>query len=98
MTLQNAGARELAVVSVQSPAARSVEIHQTREEAGIMRMRRVERLAIPSRGSVVLEPGGLHLMLIDLVTPLVAGATVRFTLTLDDGSRVDVAARVRPLS
>jgi hypothetical protein len=98
MVLHNAAARDAAVVSARSPAARIVEIHETRDDDGIMRMRRVDALTVPARGSVTLKPGSYHLMLINLTAPLRPGTSVTVTLAFSDGSTLDVAATVRPLS
>ena len=34
-----------------------------------MRMRQVEAIDIPAGGEVVLEPGGLHMMFINIAAP-----------------------------
>jgi copper(I)-binding protein len=52
---------------------------------------------VPARGEVSLRPGGLHLMLFGLAAPLAEGDTVQMTLTLDDGSTLDVRAAVRTM-
>lgn len=46
----------------------------------MMRMRRVEAIDIPAGGEARLEPGGLHLMFIDLTAPLKQGEAVPVTL------------------
>ena len=96
--LENRTDREVVIVSVASTASRVTEMHEMRDDNGIMRMRRIERLTVPPRGVVTLKPGGLHLMLMGLTAPLQAGATVTLTLTFADGSSMEVAAGVRPLS
>lgn len=95
MVLHNPAGRDATIVSARSAAARVVEIHETHDDNGIMRMRRLDRLTVPARGSVRLKPGSFHLMLVDLTAPLTAGASVTFTLTLSDGSTFDVVATVR---
>lgn len=51
------------ITSVQSPQFDSVEIHETTVTDGISRMRELEELLVPAHGSVTLERGGKHLML-----------------------------------
>jgi len=51
------------ITSVVSPQYASVEIHETTVTDGISRMREIEALEIPANGSVILERGGKHLML-----------------------------------
>ena len=63
--VRNPGAKELELRAVTSTAFGSVEMHETREEGGMSRMRRVETVAIPAGGNVSFEPGGKHLMLME---------------------------------
>lgn len=95
MTLANPGTQELAITGASSPQFESVEIHRTEIVDGMARMIPQERLSIPAGGSVALEPGGLHLMLINAKQPLAADATVQIELRLDGGGSVSVAAPVR---
>ena len=50
---------------------------------------------IPARGELVLEPGGLHLMLMEPQQSLTAGADVVLTLSFDNGWTVEVDVPVR---
>jgi copper(I)-binding protein len=76
----------------ETPVARTVEIHQTTHEDGMMKMRQLESLPIAAGGSTRLEPHGAHLMLIDLVEPLAAGET--FPLTLHFAQAGEVVTEV----
>ena len=70
-----------ALLGASSPAAATVEIHQTTEaEDGTMMMAPVEEVPIPAGGVAELEPGGYHVMLIDLVQPLVEGEQIEVSL------------------
>ena len=51
------------ITSVTSPQFAAVEIHETTIEDGIARMRELDALVVPPNGSVTLERGGKHLML-----------------------------------
>lgn len=95
MTLKNASASELTIVSASTPAAKVAELHEMREEDGRMRMRKVETLRVPAGGTLALKPGGLHVMLFELTGALETGKTVPFTFTLADGTTVKVDAVVR---
>lgn len=95
MRLRNPTAAARAVVGGASPAARTVELHTHQHEDGVMRMRRVARIDVAAGGTTELAPGGLHVMMFDLVRPLVEGETVELELELDDGQRIHVAAPVR---
>ena len=84
---------------VESPAADTVEIHMMSMKEGVMEMRMMENLPLPAGKMVRLEPGGFHLMLIDLKQPLRAGETVRFLLHVKDDqgktSQIEVSAPVK---
>ncbi len=94
MVLRNAGERDLAVVDARSPAAGITELHNHVDVDGVMQMRRVDEIAVPAGGSVELAPGGLHLMLIDLVAPLHEGDEVEITLVLDGDETLSLTAPV----
>jgi copper(I)-binding protein len=83
------------LVSVTSPAANLVQIHESRIESGMMMMNELkEGLPLPAGETVALAPGGNHLMLLGVEEPLVAGDTVALTLTFESSSPVEVTATV----
>ena len=61
----------------------------------MMRMRRIERIAVNAGETTTLAPGGLHIMLIGLKSELTPGQTVELTLIGDDGERLAIQAPVR---
>jgi copper(I)-binding protein len=62
-----------------------------------MKMRQIEKLAIPAGGSAVLKPSGDHIMLFDLKAPLKEGDTVPITLVFEKAGEVKVEATVEPV-
>lgn len=52
-------------------------------------------LTIPAGGEVALEPGGIHVMMLDLAAPLETGDTFDLTLNTDDGESITVSVEVR---
>lgn len=95
MVLQNSDAIPHAVVKADNPASKFTELHSHVNKDGVMEMRPVKQIDIPAKGEAKLQPGGLHIMLIDLKQPPKAGDTVAVTLTFEDGSTKQVAAQVR---
>jgi len=82
MTIANAGGTGVRLVSAETPAAELVEIHETRMNGDVMEMRPVEDGLDILPGEVVsLEPGGIHLMLLNLNEPLVEGEAIPLALT-----------------
>lgn len=62
---------------------------------GGMTMKEVTQIDLPAGETVVLEPGGLHVMLLELPDPLESGETFALTLQFDDGSTQEVDVEVR---
>ena len=58
------------LIGASSPDAEKVGIHNHVRSGDVMRMHQIEGIDIPAEGSVKLEPGGMHLMLIGLKAPL----------------------------
>jgi copper(I)-binding protein len=61
---------------------------------GEMTMREVEEITLPAATAVALAPGGLHVMLFDLVEPLDVGDTITVTLTLESAGELMVEVPV----
>jgi hypothetical protein len=89
------------VVGVNSPAAKSAEIHESAMANGMMHMHAVGALPLPAGKPVELKPGGYHVMLVGLAKPLGAGDTVPLVFVIEDArgkrSTLEVKAHVRPL-
>lgn len=92
--INNAGEVDVTIVSVASPASTALELHETVEnETGEMTMRQKGGgFTIAPGETLTLEPGGNHIMLMDLPEPVVAGDEVSFTLTFSDDSTLDFTA------
>jgi copper(I)-binding protein len=83
------------LVSVSSPVASRIEIHESKIESGMMMMTELPGgLPLPAGQAVELKPGGNHIMLLGVATPLTAGATAPLTLTFANAAPVEVVARV----
>jgi hypothetical protein len=92
---RNAARDERSVVSATTPGFARVEFHATLPDGDVMRMRQVLAVPVPARGVTVLDPGGLHLMLIEPTAEHRAGDAVSITFTLSDGSTCDGQLEVR---
>jgi periplasmic copper chaperone A len=96
MRLRNAGAADR-VVGASSPVAGRVEMHVTRREGDVMKMREVKSFEVPAGGSFELKPGGAHLMLVDLRRPLTKGEKVPLTLKLGKGGELKLELSVEEM-
>ncbi len=94
MTIHNPQAKAVSIVSLRSDAFASIEIHQTIEQDGMMRMEQVPSLKIEANSSVQLAPGGLHLMMMNPSEPTQPGDLLEIVIVLDDGSEQRVEMQV----
>jgi copper(I)-binding protein len=85
------------LVSVRSPVARVVEIHEHVHEGSVMKMRRVDGVTVVGGKTVTFKPGGYHLMLMDLQQPLKQGGKVPFTLVFEKAGEINVEATIAPI-
>ena len=95
MKLTNPTEQPIRITAVSSPRYGRVEMHRTVEKDGVARMLRMEEIRVEAGGQVVLEPGGMHLMLFDPSAPARLGEQLPLRLELNDGSRLEVTAEVR---
>ena len=91
LVLTNNTHEDVRITRVTSPQFGAVEIHETTIEDGIARMRELPALVVPARGSVRLERGGKHLM---LMRPADLGDSVALQFFSDDTPVLDVAHRI----
>jgi len=80
-------ARAAKLVGVSTPVAGVAEIHQTKMEGGVMRMRPVESIELPAGQAVELKPGGYHVMLMQVKPALQEGQSVALTLVIEAGGK-----------
>ena len=95
MVLQNGGAAEDKLLSVEGDVAQTIELHETKEMNGMMQMSPVPNIPVPANGKAELKPGGLHVMLIGLNRELKAGDKVQLTLNFEKAGKVPVTAEVK---
>jgi copper(I)-binding protein len=96
LVIANAGPTADALLAVRSPGAMAVQIHETAMDAsGMMGMHPVARVDVPAGGSVTLAPGGFHLMVMGLKSPLKVGDRLELDLSFDHAGSVIVQAEVR---
>lgn len=94
LVLENAG-DAVKLHRAKADVSKRVELHTHRpDEDGVMQMRPISGIEVPAKGSVVLEPGGLHLMLTGLKSELEVGEGVGLTLIFDDKSELSIVAPV----
>ena len=98
MTIDNKLSIADRLTGLSSEVAKKLQIHETKMENGIMKMREISGgLPVPAGGSVVLKPGGYHVMLIDLNKPLKAGEAFPVTLVFEKAGKVSITVSVQSM-
>ncbi len=97
-TIENTGDADITLVGGSVPFDATVEIHETlMDAAGTMQMQqREDGFVIAAGETFTLEPGGPHIMMLD-IDPADFVDEVQITMIFDDGTEVTVTAPVRPL-
>jgi copper(I)-binding protein len=95
MTISSGDGDTLVGVSVDPSIAAMAELHESSmAEEGTLSMQRLPMISVPAGGEVRLEPGGYHVMLMQLAEPLVDGSEFEVTLTFESAGDVAVTAKV----
>ena len=96
MTITNNTGAPVRLSGGSSPIAKMVEIHETIDDNGVMKMRPVAGgIEIPPGKTVELKPGGMHVMLMGLTAPLVEGQDVELTLIFEKAGPVTLKVPVK---
>lgn len=91
----NTGTEADTLLSVSAGFATEAMLHESSVDAsGVARMRHLESLPIGPGETVTLEPGGLHVMFLDLAAPLTEGTMAPATLTFEKAGPVAVEFKV----
>ena len=80
------------LLAITSPVSGRIELHTHLNEDGVMKMRRVDGIALPHDEAVELKPGGFHVMLFE--TSAALGDEVVLTLDFETADDLTVVAPV----
>ena len=94
VTLHNQGGADR-LTGAATPVAARAMLHESVEENGVSQMRMLAAVDLPAGGTVVLRPGGVHIMLMGLKHPLARGDRFPLTLTFQSAPPVTVTVEVR---
>ena len=90
-TITNNSNQDVVLVGGQTDVTDRVEIHEMAMSGGEMVMQQIEGgLVIPAGEKVTLEPGGNHMMLMDLSKAVIAGETISVTFDLEGADDVTI--------
>jgi copper(I)-binding protein len=95
MVVYNASAHDDQLLSVSCPCAGQASLHVSHMVKGVMHMQAAGAVTIPAHGRVAFTPGGLHVMLTDLKSPLTDGQSQTLSLHFAHAGRIDAPFAVR---
>jgi len=94
-TITNNSKQIRTLVSASSSAAAKVELHDVIHEGDVMKMRQVAQIEIPAEQTVMLKPGSLHIMLLNINKPFNDGESIEVTLTYANGDVQELIVPVK---
>lgn len=89
-TVENPSLADDILVSASTPRARVAELHKIVEVGLAKSMQHVDGVVIGGATRLELNPGGYHLMLIDLTSPLQEGEKIPLTLEFKRSGKIEV--------
>jgi periplasmic copper chaperone A len=95
VTIVNADSAAVALVGVSSSVSAAAEVHESTQHDGMSHMMARPSVSIAPRDSLVMQPGALHVMLLQLTRTLAVGDTVPLTLRFSHCDSVKVRVPVR---
>jgi copper(I)-binding protein len=98
LTIENKGTAPDRLISGSADVAAKVQVHEMSMNNGVMTMRPIEGGVVIEPGKTVkLAPGGLHLMLLDLKSPLKQGEKLPVTLEFEKAGKISVVLDVESI-
>ena len=78
------------LIAAKADVSAKTELHTHIHEGNVMKMREVEAIDVPANGEVMLKPGGLHVMFMQLKGPLKKGESFPLELTFEKAGKVTI--------
>ncbi len=95
-TVKNSGLDDT-LISAKTSVTTNVQLHEVVTEGGTSKMQeKAGGFPVPANGELALKPGGYHVMLMDLKSPLKEGDQVELELTFKSAGTVKLSAPVKP--
>jgi copper(I)-binding protein len=93
-TVHNDSAKLETIDAAAIKGAGSAMIHQSTMAGGMSEMHAMGQVAVPANGSLAFEPGGLHVMAMNLDAALAKGGTTEVTLAFESGDKAVFPAEI----
>jgi len=97
-TIKNSSTKDVDLITVSSPAAKSIEIHSMQIVDNVMKMKKEEKITIPANSKVSLgkkNPNGYHLMVFDVSPQITEKNMFTTTLSFSNGENIRTNVTVK---
>jgi copper(I)-binding protein len=96
MELKNETKKDISLIWVKSSSSNVAELHTHEMKDGAMQMYQVPKIDIKANSTTSLQPGGFHIMLIDLKNkPLQPNTQIELTLGFSNGEEQTITVPVK---
>jgi copper(I)-binding protein len=98
LTVENRAAVPDRLLGATTPAAERAELHEHRRDGNVLRMRRLDAVEVAPHAAVEFRPGGTHVMLLGLKTPLKEGESFPLSLEFETAGRITIEVPVKSIA
>jgi len=96
LEIENRGTADDRLIAVHADISAATELHLSTMTDGAMQMRPLpDGVPIPAGTTVLFQPGGLHVMFVGLLRPLVEGESFAAELEFEQAGRIAIAFAVQ---
>ncbi len=95
LNISNQSGQAERLISLHSPVFEKVEIHRSFEQDGVSKMEMLPALSIPAGNNLRLQPGGIHLMLIQPLLDIRVGDQVELCLEFEHAGKKCINMELR---
>jgi copper(I)-binding protein len=95
-TIHNKGDKSIRLVTIKGDISKRIEIHEHTMSKGLMKMQEVKGgVELPVGETTAFQPGGYHIMIMDLNQDIKEGDVIDLTLEFDDNSIQTIKATAK---
>ncbi|MFT6102321.1 MAG: copper(I)-binding protein [Candidatus Endobugula sp.] len=95
-TIHNKGDKSIRLVTIKGAISKRIEIHEHTMSKGLMKMQEVEGgVELPAGETIAFQPGGYHIMIMDLNQDIKEADVIDLTLKFDDHSIQTIKATAK---
>ncbi|HET8669563.1 MAG TPA: copper chaperone PCu(A)C [Candidatus Saccharimonadales bacterium] len=93
--IHNHASQADALTGITSEVAGAIEMHESKMSGDVMQMQQLDSIPLEAFAELNFEPGGLHIMLVDLKKDLKIGDKIEITLHFTNFEDISITVPVR---